>query len=50
MCMNIYYRACIHWLRDKSHIILDRERPSQNSLGHLAEIEAGVNGKDLCRQ
>ena len=47
MCMNIYYRACIHWLRDKGHIILNWEGSSQHSLGHLTEVEARVNSEDL---
>ena len=45
--MTIYYRARIHRLRDKGHIILHRERTCQHSLGQLSEIEAGVYGEDL---
>ena len=41
------YRGGVNWLGNKGNIVLHRKRPSQDSLGQLPEVEAGVDGEDL---
>ena len=47
MRLSESYRGGVNWLGNKGNIVLHRKRPSQDSLGQLPEVEAGVDGEDL---